>query len=175
MNQDQVKQNLLSPAQWLRMLLMFGYLVALWVLGMVLLIIVLTQTVVTLIVGEANANLRDFGVALAEYVRQVVAFLVYGTEERPFPFAPFPAVPPAEPAPVDTATAAAAPPVDPTGTAPLHDDTPAFDADSHGAATEAPFAAADAPQAPPTAAPTDADLHGDAAGSGETRDEPFRN
>jgi type IV secretory pathway VirB3-like protein len=91
MNQDQVKQNLLSPAQWLRMLLMFGYLVALWVLSMVLLVIVITQTVVTLIVGEANPNLRQFGVLLAEYVRQVINFVVYGTEERPFPFAPFPA------------------------------------------------------------------------------------
>jgi hypothetical protein len=144
MNQDQVKQNLLSPAQWLRILLMFGYLVALWVLSMVLLVIVITQTVITLIVGEANSNLRQFGVLLAEYVRQVINFVVYGTEERPFPFAPFPAAA-----------------VEPGATESLVPE-PGVDR------TEA------AQPADPDAPPSEADLYGGDSEGGDTRDEQFR-
>lgn len=91
MNQDEVKQNLLAPAQWLRILLMAGYALALWVLGMVLMVVVITQVVTALVTGSANANLRQFGAMLAIYIRQIIAFLVYATEQKPFPFAPFPA------------------------------------------------------------------------------------
>jgi len=91
MNQDEVKQNLLAPAQWLRILLMAGYALALWVLGMVLIVVVITQVVTALLTGSANANLRQFGALLAIYIRQIIAFLVYATELKPFPFAPFPA------------------------------------------------------------------------------------
>jgi len=91
MNQDEVKQNLLAPAQWLRILLMAGYALALWVLGMALVVIVITQALMALVTGAANPNLRGFGAMLAVYVGQIIAFLVYATEDKPFPFAPFPA------------------------------------------------------------------------------------
>lgn len=91
MNQDEVKQNLLAPAQWLRILLMAGYGLALWVLGMALVVIVVTQMLMALVTGSANANLRSFGAMLAVYTGQIIAFLVYATDDKPFPFAPFPA------------------------------------------------------------------------------------
>lgn len=90
MNQDEVKRNLLSLDQWLRMLLMVGYLFVVWVLGMVLLVIMITQTLVVLITGELNANLQRFGAIATAYLYQIVIFLVYGTDDKPFPFAPFP-------------------------------------------------------------------------------------
>jgi hypothetical protein len=107
MNQDDVKNNLLAPAQWLRILLMAGYLLAVWVLGMLLLVIIITQTLTVLILGEPNENLRRFGVLCAAYLYQVVNFLVYGTEEKPFPFSPFPGGDDEEapPAPAETPAA----------------------------------------------------------------------
>jgi hypothetical protein len=97
MNQDEVKRNLLSADQWLRMLLMVCFLVVAWVVGIVLVVIMVAQTLAVLITGELNLNLQRFGAITAGYLYQIVLFLVYGTDERPFPFSPLPG---AEPEPV---------------------------------------------------------------------------
>lgn len=90
MNQDEVKRNLLSLDQWLRMLLMACYLVVAWVVGVVLVITMVAQTLVVLITAELNINLQRFGAASAAYLYQIVIYLVYGTDEKPFPFTPLP-------------------------------------------------------------------------------------
>jgi hypothetical protein len=82
MNQDEVKRNLLSVDQWIRMLLMAGYLLVAWVLSLVLVVIMVT--------GELNANLQRFGAIATAYLYQIVIFLVYGTDDKPFPFSPLP-------------------------------------------------------------------------------------
>jgi hypothetical protein len=109
MNRDEVKNNLLAPAQWLRILIMAGFILAAWVASLVLVVVMITQTVTVLIAGGPNHNLRQFGLVASAYLHQIVSFLVYGTEDRPFPFAPFPdcsdgvygacAAPPTEPPP----------------------------------------------------------------------------
>jgi hypothetical protein len=44
-------------------------------------------------------ELQNFGDSLARYVRALIAYLTYATEERPFPFAAWPrsSMPPVEP------------------------------------------------------------------------------
>lgn len=96
MNQDEVKRNLLSLDQWLRMLLMACYLVVAWVVGIVLVVIMVAQTLVVLITAELNANLQRFGAVAAAYLYQIVMYLVYGTDEKPFPFTPLPGAEPEE-------------------------------------------------------------------------------
>ena len=91
MDQDEVKRNLLSGEQWLRMLLMIGYLVVAWVVGIVLVVVMVAQTLVVLITAELNLNLQRFGSVAAGYLYQIVMYLVYGTDEKPFPFSPLPA------------------------------------------------------------------------------------
>lgn len=90
-NVEEVKGNLLSPAQWLRMLLMVLFMLAIWVLAFVLGAIVLVQTLIVLATGRVNRNLQSFGAQTSAYLSEIVDFLVYATERRPFPFAPFPA------------------------------------------------------------------------------------
>jgi hypothetical protein len=90
MDQDQVKQNILSGHQWLRMLFMLGYILASWVLVLVLLAVVLVQTLIVLIVGETNHNLRRFGIVCGVFMHQIIHFLVYGSDDKPFPFSDFP-------------------------------------------------------------------------------------
>lgn len=92
MDQDQVKQNILSGHQWLRMLFMVGYILASWVVTIVLLATVLVQTVIVLITGETNHNLRRFGILCGVFMHQIIHFLVYGSDEKPFPFSDFPDV-----------------------------------------------------------------------------------
>jgi hypothetical protein len=90
MDQDQVKQNVLSGRQWLRMLFMAGYILASWVLTLVLLATILVQTLIVLITGETNHNLRRFGILCGVFMHQIIHFLVYGSDDKPFPFTEFP-------------------------------------------------------------------------------------
>lgn len=87
---EEVLKNLKEPSHWLRILLMLGFAIALYVVGIVLIVLSLAQILFTLIAGADNPNLRHLGAALARYVEQIILFLTYNSDERPFPFAPFP-------------------------------------------------------------------------------------
>lgn len=87
---DEIVENLKKPSAWLRVLFMAGFAVALYVVGVVLLVLMLAQIVFSLVTGSDNANLRKLGASLSEYVAQILAFLTYNSEEKPFPFTPFP-------------------------------------------------------------------------------------
>ena len=83
---DDVVDNLKESSTWVRILLMAGFAVALYVTGVVLLVITLAQILFSLITGDSNANLRRVGASLSDYVAQILAFLTYNSESRPFPF-----------------------------------------------------------------------------------------
>lgn len=103
---DEIVDNLKTPSAWLRVLLMAGFVVALYVTGVVLLVLMLAQIVFSLITGSDNANLRRLGASLSDYVAQILGFLTYNSELRPFPFTPFPITEPEAPATQDPAPAA---------------------------------------------------------------------
>jgi hypothetical protein len=49
-------------------------------------VVVLLQFLHVLFTGETNPRLKDLGLSLARYVYQVVEYLTFNTEVRPFPF-----------------------------------------------------------------------------------------
>ena len=77
---------------WLRILLMFGYLVVLYVIALLAVVIMVAQTLFVFASGAPNSNLIIFGEALAEYIKQIIDFLFYKSNTKPFPFAPFPII-----------------------------------------------------------------------------------
>ncbi|MDH2916036.1 MAG: DUF4389 domain-containing protein [Gallionella sp.] len=79
------KHNLL--ARGLFMLLMA---LAFNVCGTVLCIVVVIQFVVMLLNGTPNPRLVSFGRSLGNYLRQIVNYLTFATEEVPFPFSEWP-------------------------------------------------------------------------------------
>lgn len=87
-----LKSNLLNVNIWLRLIFMVLFWVALtpisWVLGAV----VLVQFLIVLITGEQNKNLRDLGSNLGTYLKQIVDFLCFKIEDKPYPFSDFPSV-----------------------------------------------------------------------------------
>lgn len=89
-NQEQIRANLLSTTFWVRVLFMAIFVLVLWVLSMALAVICVVQTLILLVSGELNQPLRRLAVTSTDYLRQVVAFLLFVTEEKPFPFAPLP-------------------------------------------------------------------------------------
>lgn len=88
---EDIVENLKQSSVWVRILLMIGFA---FVLYMVILpaIIILTvaQALFVAITGEANRNLRGLGSLIEQYVSQIIAFVTYNSEARPFPFSEFP-------------------------------------------------------------------------------------
>lgn len=82
----EIEQNLKSRSTWLRLLFMivlaFIYGISRIVVGAVIVL----QFLVVLFTGETNERLLAFGRSLSTYTYQLLLYLTYNTEERPFPF-----------------------------------------------------------------------------------------
>lgn len=87
---DDIVENLKEPSQWLRIAFMFALAVALYVAGVVLTLLTIAQAVFSLLTGKDNENLRALGKDLSTYVHQILEFLTYNSELKPFPFSPYP-------------------------------------------------------------------------------------
>ncbi|WP_226645388.1 DUF4389 domain-containing protein [Microbulbifer variabilis] len=90
MKNDDLKRNLSSGNQWVRLIYMILFGICLQIASWVLLAVVVLQFLFSITGGSANDNLRRFGDQLASYIYQAVQFLIYNSEEKPFPFAEWP-------------------------------------------------------------------------------------
>lgn len=81
-----MEDNLKSRDTWLRLVFMLVYAAIVSVVSIVATAIVVLGFLVVLFTGERNRQLMDAGLAVADYFRQVLAYLTYNTEEKPFPF-----------------------------------------------------------------------------------------
>ena len=90
---DNIIVNLKQGSAWVRVILMIAFAVVLYVIipGIVL-VLMLTQTLFVFITGDSNENLRVLGTALSKYIFEVLQFLSYASDNRPFPFSGFPSV-----------------------------------------------------------------------------------
>ncbi len=79
-------KNLKSKSIWMRLLFMlvvtFLYSISRIVVGAV----VVVQFFWVLFTGETNQKLKVFGKSLATYTNQIILYLTFNIEERPFPF-----------------------------------------------------------------------------------------
>jgi len=87
---DDIVDNLKEPSQWLRIAFMIGFSIALYVAISVLVVLTIAQALFSLVTGKDNENLRGLGKGLGSYVHQIVEFLTYNRQDKPFPFASFP-------------------------------------------------------------------------------------
>jgi hypothetical protein len=81
-----LEKNLTAGATWLRLFFMFVVLLLWAVSRFVIAVVILLQFFHVLLTGEINDKLRHLGEQLARYTYQIVAYLTYNTENRPFPF-----------------------------------------------------------------------------------------
>ncbi|MGJ8690056.1 MAG: DUF4389 domain-containing protein [Gammaproteobacteria bacterium] len=94
---DDIVENLKEPSQWRRIGFMLALAVALYLSSMILTILTLAQAVFSLLTGSDNINLRGLGRDLSTYVKQILDFLTYNSEIKPFPFSSYPNSEAAEP------------------------------------------------------------------------------
>nr|WP_010133084.1 DUF4389 domain-containing protein [Microbulbifer agarilyticus] len=90
MSNEELKQNLTSTNQWLRLIYMVLFAVLLEIAGFVMLAVVIAQFLFAIVSGKANDNLRRLGDQISSYIYQTLQFLIYNTEEKPFPFSEWP-------------------------------------------------------------------------------------
>ena len=80
------EKNLKSKPTWLRFLFMVFFAIAFNVAALVGTLIVVTGFVVVLITGQPNDKLQRAGQVLATFLSDIVRYLTYNTETKPFPF-----------------------------------------------------------------------------------------
>ena len=76
---------------WIRAIFMLLVGLALHISGMVLFVVTVIQFAMTLLNDAPNTRLVSFGRSIGNYMRQIVNFLAFATEEMPFPFSEWPA------------------------------------------------------------------------------------
>ena len=90
---NQIVDNLRKPAVWIRIVFMVAFAVVLYlIIAPVILVVIMAQILFVFIAGSPNSNLRNFSIALVEYIFQILKFLIYATDNKPFPFSNFPSV-----------------------------------------------------------------------------------
>jgi len=81
-----VKENLKRGSTWLRLFFMLVVIILYSVSRVVVSVVVLLQFFWVLLSAETNESLEVFGQSLATYTYQIISYLTFNTEERPFPF-----------------------------------------------------------------------------------------
>ncbi len=89
MNED-IKENVTRRSIWLRLVFMIVMGVAYSVAEFVTLVVVVFQFLTSLFTAKPNDRLNRFGRNLARYFQQITIYMTFATEEKPFPFAPWP-------------------------------------------------------------------------------------
>lgn len=83
-------ERLADTCAWLRLPVMIVFMVvlyiAIWVVGLVALV----QFVIRLLTGESDARVRKLGHCLSLYLAEVVAYLTFRSDTRPYPWNEWP-------------------------------------------------------------------------------------
>lgn len=89
MESQEIKGNLSNVNQWMRVayMLLFGFI--LYFVMMVMWVVVVIQAIFVLVTGKTNDYLVPFSKDLSHYISQIVMFLTYNQEAKPFPFSPW--------------------------------------------------------------------------------------
>jgi len=89
---ERFKENLTSPNTWARglFMLLFAIVVYFLVCYYIIWIIILFQFGSVLITGKVNERIFPIGQSLSIYISQMLHYLTFTSDERPFPFSDWP-------------------------------------------------------------------------------------
>ncbi len=79
-----------SAQLWIRLAYMLGFLLLLSFVRIILLLVIGGQFLTLLLTGSDNKNLRNFGQSLASWIFQIMQFLTFNSNSKPFPFDDWP-------------------------------------------------------------------------------------
>lgn len=81
-----IEENIKSRSTWLRLLFMVVFYVLATVTSAVLSVVVVLGFFWVLFTGERNGQLQQAGQVIAAYLYEIIRYLTFNTEDRPFPF-----------------------------------------------------------------------------------------
>ena len=79
-----------KDGHWLRILYMVGFYIVYKITDLIIIIMLILQAIVTTFGNGPNDRLTKFGASLATYVSQIVRFLSFADEKKPYPFSEWP-------------------------------------------------------------------------------------
>lgn len=86
----ELKEHLTAKDTWIRGLFILLFAFIMGVAKVVTAAVVVIQFLFTVFSGETNDNLRHFGASLSRYTYQLMLYLTYNSDDKPFPFNPWP-------------------------------------------------------------------------------------
>ena len=89
-----LQDNLAAKDTWVRGLLMVLFYAIYKVAELLLIVVAIFQFVAALVTGRPSEALTGFGASLSRLFYDIMQFLTWNTDERPFPFGPWPAAQP---------------------------------------------------------------------------------
>ncbi len=90
---DETKANLTHKSTWIRLIHMIVLVIAFNIAELVIGAVVVFQFLSKLLTGDANEHMKVFGAQIGLYICCIVRFLTFETEDKPFPFQPWAAMP----------------------------------------------------------------------------------
>lgn len=84
--EEKIKTQVKDMNTWLRLFFMVFFIVIFYFVYAITCIVGLLQFVARLITGTTFANLSDFNANLATYAKDLVAFITFSSDKKPFPF-----------------------------------------------------------------------------------------
>ena len=89
---DEIKTNQRERPGLARALYTILYLIIVRLISMVLFVIAITQYIYSWLTGEPNEKILSFTEGLAEYSKQLVSYVGFNTDEKPWPVGEWPDV-----------------------------------------------------------------------------------
>ncbi|MFC1680322.1 DUF4389 domain-containing protein [Pseudomonadota bacterium] len=87
---EDIKKNFKSKSVWKRGLFMLLFALLYGIAEIVLVAVAVFQFGHALFTGRPNANATTFGYSVGRYIFDITKFVTFNSDERPFPFAPWP-------------------------------------------------------------------------------------
>ena len=92
----EIKTSIMAVSTWQRGLFMLLFAVAYGVAELLLFVTAVFQFLCLLVTGKTLDRLRIFGENLGRYFYQIVRYLTFNTEEKPYPFSDWPGAAPVD-------------------------------------------------------------------------------
>ena len=87
---DEVKVNVKNVDTWIRGLFIIIYAIIFYMLYWVVWLVVVFQFVMKVLLGKLNPQLMNFSAGLTRYALQILRYVTFQSEERPWPVGPWP-------------------------------------------------------------------------------------
>lgn len=88
--EESTRERLIRGDIWVRALYMVLFGIAFGLTRIIIVFVVIFQFLTILFTGRANEPLLQFGKNLSVFVFEILEFQTFNTEQRPFPFSPWP-------------------------------------------------------------------------------------